>query len=381
MIQQRINKLRKILQEKNIDGFLVSNFYNIFYLSEFKTLTNDEREAWVLVTNKNVYLFTDRRYVLGIASSSQTPRNDKSLKLITPEKGLMKHLQEIVVEEKMKNLGVEGDDLKISEFNQFKKYLSSINLIPLEKIIKIREIKDGEEINKIRFACQIADKCLEDVIKIIKIGSSEKEIAFKIEFWLKEKNYDLAFYPIVAIDKNSSFPHYDTRAGDDKKVKNGSIILIDFGAKYQDYLSDITRMIFVGKPTDEMIKTYDVLLSAQEKTIVTLSRRRRPACRQAGEANGQTRLQTIDSFCRKQLITNYSYPHSTGHGVGLQIHEYPKISSSSEDLLLPNQVFTIEPGIYLPEKWGMRIEDTVLIKEDGVEILTKFSKQPLIIEN
>ena len=377
MIQQRINKLRKILQEKNLDGFLVSNFFNILHLSGFKTLTENEREGWMLVTAKSIYLFSDSRY-LSFPRRRESRKLDPLIKseddmfvkkLITPEKGLIKHLQEIIIEEKIKNLGVEGDDLKVSEFNQFKKYLLDVNLVSLEKIIiKIREIKDEDEIEKIKTACQIADKCLEDIIKTIKIGTSEKEIAFKIEFRLKEKGYDLAFYPIVAVDKNSSFPHYDTRAGDDKKVKNGSIILVDFGAKYQDYLSDITRMIFVGKPSDEVVNIYNKLLSAQEKTIAALPHR-------SGEADGQTRLQTIDSFCREGL----NYPHSTGHGVGLQIHEYPKISSTSEDVLLPNQVVTVEPGIYLENKWGMRIEDTVLIKESGVEILTKFSKKSLII--
>ena len=355
--QHRIKALRQIIKEKNLGGFLVSNFYNILYLSGFKTLTENEREAWMLVTNNNIYLFTDSRYI----------NNKFSIfKLITPEKGLIKHLQEIVVDEKINSLGIEGSDLKVSEFNQLKKYLPDVNFVPLEKtIIKIRAIKDDEEINKIKMACQIADKCLEDVVKTIKIGSCEKEIAFKIEFWLKEKNYDLAFYPIVAIDKNSSLPHYDTRGGNNEEVKNGSIILIDFGAKYQDYLSDITRMIFIGKPGDEVISIYNKLLNAQTKTIE--------------QCNNETSYREIDSFCRKQLTTNYSYPHSTGHGVGLEIHEYPKISFTSDDLLSANQVVAVEPGIYYEGKWGMRIEDTVLIKKGGVEILTKFNKQLLII--
>lgn len=376
MVNKRIGLLRKILKEKNLDGFLVSNFYNILYLSGFKTLTENEREGWLLVTTKNLYLFSDSRYLNDKLSTFAKASADKQiLKLITPERGLIKHLQEIIAEEKIRNLGVEGDDLKIGEFNQFKKYLPDVNFTSLEKtIIKIREIKDEEEISKIKIACQIADKCLKDVVKTIKIGSSEKEIAFKIEFWLKEKNYDLAFYPIVAIDKNSSLPHYDTISGNNEKVKNGSIILIDFGAKYQNYLSDITRMIFVGKPFQEMINIYNILLNAQQKTIANIPHR-------SSEADGRIRLQTIDSFCREQFKISLlpAYPHSTGHGVGLHIHEYPKISSFSEDILLPNQVFTIEPGIYFENKWGMRIEDTILIKESGAEILTKFGKQPLII--
>src|SRR3990167_5417055 len=246
MLQQRAKKLRNILQEKNLDGFLVSNFYNILYLTGFKTLTNDEREAWGLITKDNIYLFTDSRYFI----------NNKylTLKLITPEKGLMKHLKEIVREEKIQRLGFEGDDLKANELQKIKEKLVNVELISLEKlIIKIRGIKDEEEIKKIKMACQIADQCLEEIVKTTKIGTTEKEIAFKIEFWLKEKNHNLSFYPIVAIDKNSAIPHYDTMNGNNEKVKKNSVILIDYGAKFNGYHSDITRMIFVGQPTDEMV--------------------------------------------------------------------------------------------------------------------------------
>lgn len=376
MQQQRVEKLRKTLIEKNLDGLLISNFYNILYLTGFKTLTDNEREGWGLVTTKNAYLFTDSRYL----NNKIQITNDKSiinnklliLKLITPEKGLIKHLVEIVGEEKIKRLGFEGDDLKVGELNKFKKHFIDIEFICLEKlIIKIREIKDEEEIKKIRKACQIADECLSKIIKTIKVGQTEKEISFKIEFWLKEKGYDLSFYPIVAIDKNSAVPHYDTRSGNNEKIKTNSIILIDFGAKFQNYHSDMTRTIFVGKPTNEMINAYQSLQNAQEQTVERLKTDDNPV--------------SVDQFCRKILSINYklqptTYSHSTGHGVGLHIHEYPKISFTSTDVLLPSQVVTIEPGVYLEGKWGMRIEDTVLLKENGqIEILTKFNKQLLII--
>ncbi|PIY71364.1 hypothetical protein COY88_00545, partial [Candidatus Roizmanbacteria bacterium CG_4_10_14_0_8_um_filter_35_28] len=156
------------------------------------------------------------------------------------------------------------------------------------------------------------------------------------------------------------------RSGNNKKVKNGSVILIDFGAKYQDYCSDITRMIFVGKPNNEVLNIYQKLLSAQQKTIKQFS--------------NETICKNLDSFCRQQLTNSYSYPHSTGHGVGLQVHEYPKISQTSIDTLQQNQIFTIEPGVYNEGKWGMRIEDTILVKENKqIDVLTKFGKQPLII--
>jgi len=378
MLQTRVQKLQKILLEKGLDGFLISNFYNILYLTGFKTLTDNEREGWGLVTAKNVYLFTDSRYIN--LNSKPEARNPKQIqnsnfktKLITPEKGLIKHLQEIVEEEKIKRLGFEGDDLKVNELQRIKEYLPTVETVSLEKlIIKIREIKDEEEISSLRTACKIADQCLVEVVKTIKPGISEKEIAFMIEFWLKEKGHDLSFYPIVAVDKNSAIPHYDTRNGSNEKVKKNSIILIDYGAKFNDYHSDTTRMIFVGKQSDEIIKVYNKLLEAQTKTIERLKTDNNPV--------------SVDQFCRAQLTSHqplvtshYSYPHSTGHGVGLQIHEFPKISFTSTDVLLPNQVVTIEPGIYFEGKWGMRIEDTVLIKEGKqTEVLTKFNKEIII---
>jgi len=369
MLDQRIDKLRKILIEKNLNGFLVSNFYNILYLTGFKTLTDNEREGWGLVTAKTVYLFTDLRYVKS-PSFAKASEGKQKLKIIMPDRGLIKHLQEIVVEEKIQRLGFEGDDLKVNELQRMKTFLTNVEFISLEKlIIKIREIKDEKEINNIRTACKIADQCLEEIVKTIKVGTTEKEVAFKIEFWLKEKGYDQSFYPIIAINKNSTVPHYDTRSGNNEKVKKNSIILIDFGAKFQNYHSDMTRMIFVGKPTDKMINTYKILLNTQEKTIEQLKIDNNPV--------------SLDQFCRQQLNSNNqlpSYSHSTGHGVGLQIHEFPKISFTSTDVLLPNQVITIEPGVYFENKWGMRIEDTVLIKENNkVEVLTKFNKKLLAI--
>jgi len=366
MLQCRVDKLRKTLQEKNLDGFLVSNFYNILYLSGFKTLVDNEREAWMLVMTRNAYLFSDSRYLndkLQITNNNSIINNKYLIiKLITPEKGLIKHLKEITGKEKIQRLGFEGDDLKVNELQKLKEKLINIEFIPTEKlIIKQREIKDESEIEKIRKACKITDECLTEIVKTIKVGQTEKEIAFKIEFWLKEKGYDLAFYPIVAVDENSAVPHYDTKTGNNKKVKNNSIILIDFGTKYQDYLSDITRVVFVGKPNDEIINAYNKLLAVQTKTIE--------------QCGNETICKNLDSFCRQQL----NYPHSTGHGVGLEIHEYPKISLTSTDVFSPNQIITIEPGVYFENKWGMRVEDTVLVKENGVEVLTKFDKQPPII--
>lgn len=382
-MNDRIKRLRLTLFQIGLDGFLVSNFFNIFYLTGFKTLSPTEREAWLLITRNNAYLFTDGRYYE--KNEKLKFKNQKlKIKLITASKSLLQYLNQIIIDEKIIKLGFEADDLKYSEFQRIKTEINKIQptqLIPTEKIIiKQREIKDNEEIYKIKKACEITDKCLQEIIKIIKIGRTEKEIAFKIEFWLKKNGFDLAFYPIVAVDENASLPHYDTKTNGKKKIKKNSVILIDFGVNYQSYLSDITRTFFVTKPKTEQINFYHAVLNSQQKTIEKLKK--------------ENQAKKIDHFCRQliqPILTNstnstnsnqlqLSYPHSTGHGVGLEIHEYPKISVTSSDSLKKNQVFTIEPGIYLPGKFGIRIEDTVWMKENNnPQVLTQFNKKIKLI--
>ncbi|OGK11278.1 hypothetical protein A2954_06145 [Candidatus Roizmanbacteria bacterium RIFCSPLOWO2_01_FULL_37_12] len=364
MFDQRVNKVREKLLEKNLDAILISNFYNILYLTGFKTLTTDEREAFVLVTKNKTYLFSDERY---LDKNYQLRITNYELKLIEPGKGLIFHLQEIVKAEQLKNMGFEAEDLKYLEFEKIKEFLSQVNLVPTDRlIVTIREIKDQEEINLVEKACEIGDQCLRDILKIIKLGVTEKEIAFKLEMWIKEKGYDLSFDPIIAVDANSAIAHYNSKTGNGV-VKDGSVILLDFGVKYNDYLSDMTRMVYFGKPNEEVHQVYKVLKVAQEKTLEKIK--------------DFEYLKDIDGLCRKMISDQRlpNYPHSTGHGVGLEIHEYPKVSLNSPDRKLANQIITIEPGVYFPGKFGMRVEDTVVVDDKlQAKTLTKFSKNLLI---
>ncbi len=369
MIQQRINQLRVELLESKLDGLLVSNFFNIVYLTGFKTLTENEREGWAIVTHSNVYLFSDGRYQYQKSDSSDR-KQIANLKYFTisPKMGLTQYLQEITKKEKLIRLGYEGDDLRVGEFRRLEENITTIHWIETDKmIIRLREIKDSEEIEKIKKACQIADQCLTAVIKNIKVGNSEFEIAWRIESWLREKGYQPAFTPVIAIDSNAAVPHYDYRQGFGKVRKN-SLILIDFGVKYKNYCSDITRIFFKNKPTGQQMNIYQKLVDIQKKAV-----------EQLGKNN---HLSEIDSYCRSLMVNSRlpELPHSTGHGVGLEVHEYPKVSQTSKDMLKPNQVFTIEPGVYFPGKWGMRIEDTICISQDRKpNILTQFSKSLLIV--
>ena len=364
---QRILKIKKLFKNLNLEAFLISNFYNIIYLTGFQGLSSHERESWFLITKNKSYFFTDSRYFL----SSKELKN-KEIIILSSEKNLLFYLQEIFKKEKVINCGFEADDLKVNELYILIKKIKNVKFIPTEKItLKQRAIKDKKEIEKIKKACQIGDECLKTIIKLIKQGVSEKELAFKIEFFIKEKGFDLAFFPLVAFDKNSSLPHYNTQNGENKKLKNKGVILIDFGVKFENYCSDITRIFFLGKPNNNLLNLYQKLLKAQEKAINFCQKERL--------------AKEIDLFCRETLakesphFSSFFYSHATGHGVGLEIHELPKISINSQDKIIKDQVFTIEPGIYIPKKHGLRIEDTILIEENGAKILTQFDKKPTIL--
>ncbi len=359
VIIQRQKKLRQKLAKIPADALLISNFYSILYLTGFKTLTTEEREAFAVVTKKKTYLISDGRY---FTKNFQFPVSNFQTKLIKPGKGFLFHLKEIAGSEKIKTLGIEDNDLRVQEYEKIKRTLPAVKLASTGNLLlKLREIKENDEIKNIAKACKITDQCLAEISKIVAVGMTEKEVAFRIEIWLKKKGYDIAFSPIVAVDKNSAIPHYDTRSGSGKIGPN-SVVLLDFGAKYQNYSSDISRMIFMGK-NDKARKTYDQLLAIQQKTIKQIRKTRE--------------AKSLDNFCRQKLkeagLPNFS--HSTGHGVGLEIHEYPKISFVSADTIRGNQVFTIEPGVYFPGQWGIRIEDTVMVSENLAPV--RLTKSPV----
>ena len=244
-----------------------------------------------------------------------------------------------------------------------------IQIVPVSHAFsQKRSIKSEEEIFAIKQACHIGDLVLKDVTPYIHPGQTEKEIAWYIERSIREGyKAEIAFDPIVAVDAHAAIPHYNTKRGEGE-IKDGSLLLIDFGVKSHNYCSDITRMVGIGAISDEIKNTYSKLLIVQEKTIE--------------QVNNIKNLKDIDIFCRSALqkIGLPLYSHSTGHGVGLEVHESPRISTLSQDEKKEGQVFTIEPGIYHPNKWGMRIEDTIAISHQGeIEVLTRFPKDLILL--
>lgn len=352
MYRDRIARVQKKLIQEGLDALLVSNFYNILYLTGFKTSSQEEQEANLLITKKESFLFTDRRY---------NPEF-QSVLFYSHEKRLTEYLDEITNKNKIKKIGIEASSLTVFEYQTLSKKLPKVSFISKPQTVEsLRQVKDKDEIAKIKEACRLTDKCLVAITKNIKVGQTEKEIAFRIERWIKEKGHSPSFSPIVAADKNSATPHYDP-SDSNSKIRENSLVLIDMGIKYKDYCSDITRMFTKGTCTSEVKKAYQKLLDVQQKTI--------------NKANRATKTKEIDLYCRKLIEKSglEHFVHSTGHGVGLQVHEEPSISFRSPDTIQPGQVFTIEPGVYYENNFGLRIEDVVLITKNGIEVLTKFPK-------
>jgi Xaa-Pro aminopeptidase len=341
------------------DAFLISNFYNILYLTKFETLAPNEREAFLLLIGSKKIIITDARY------TGEKHSADSELYILKAGQRVGDVIQTYCKENNCKTLGVEGENITWSEMQMVSKL--GVEVVPLPHICAAkRSIKSEEELFAIKQACHIGDQVLRDITPYIHPGQTEKEIAWFIEKSIREGyGADLAFDPIIAVDANSAVPHYNTKKGDGV-VQDTSLILIDFGVKAHNYCSDITRMVTVGDVSQEIITTYNNLLAAQTKTIQF--------------AENTKNLVDIDAFCRGELAKASlpNYAHSTGHGIGLEVHESPRISAVSKEVKEVGQVFTIEPGVYYPGKWGMRIEDTVTVSaQREVEVLTRFPQELL----
>jgi Xaa-Pro aminopeptidase len=355
----RAVSIKKLLG-KNFDALLVSSTKNIIYLTGFNGFSNEEREAYLLLTKKNNYIFTDGRY-----SEVASRINGFKLIEISSGKNFKEVLGEIITKEKIQKLAIDEDNLKISEVIQIKKV---VKICPDESLIeKLRMIKDEEEINNIKKACNLGDEVFKYILSEIKLGVTEKEIAKKIEIFILKNDAEISFHPIVAFGQNSSSPHH---VASSRKLKKNETVLLDFGVKSEgNYCSDMTRTIFFGKATDEQKRIYKTVLNSQQEAINFLK---------SSIINHQSVKGSEPDKIAREYIKSKGFPtipHSLGHGIGLEVHEKPSLSPRrSEDMLQTGMVFSIEPGIYLPGFGGIRIEDLVVFHKNGLEIITRANR-------
>lgn len=333
---------------------------NIYYLTDLKT-----SHAFLLNTGRKNHLFTDGRYVKKAQKIAQknTARIDH-FDVIDLGENPNQTLQNFLKKSRLKTLEYEDHRLTVKNFNILKKTARGLRIKwkPIKHPIEeLRAIKTAEELRSIQIAQHLTDQIFYSIKPILRQGITEIEVAN----FIKKKTFDhlnasLAFDPIVAFGKNTSIPHHDASL---KKLKKGELILVDMGVAYNGYASDMTRMIFTKTPTQKEEKIYNLVLCGQKTAFDAL----RPG----------VMAKTLDAKVRR-LFKKAGFPtqftHSLGHGVGLEIHEMPSLSAKSKTVLKPNMVFTLEPGLYFPGEFGMRIEDLVLVTSTSAKTLTKTSK-------
>lgn len=361
----RLSKLKKLLKKNNLDAALISSPSNIYYLTEFDYFSYIDRDAFLLITKNNNYILTNLLYSLAV---KKTLKNF-ILCEISSITSFTKHLEQIIKKEKITLLGIEENNITVAEY---KKILSIIKTLQPIDLRILRIIKSPDEIKRIKKACTIGDKALTSLLENIKPGISEKELALQLETLFRHFGGEPSFPSIVAFGENAAVPHHKAS---DVKLKNNEIILIDSGVKYKEYCSDMTRTIFFGKATLEQKKVYQIVLEAQKKAINFLNHQL------VNNTDKLIKSADIDRVSREYIINQGfdSIPHGLGHGIGLQLHEPPTLSPRWEDKITEGMVFSIEPGIYLNDKFGVRIEDLFTIQNNKLIQLTKSPRKILEI--
>jgi len=352
----RIKWLRNQLSSLKLDGIIVSNPVNIRYL----TGLNVEDSIFIIAPKENT-LITDGRYIEYVNRSLTISDEIVACNI----KNLSKYDFEcmFVMGE---NIGIEE---KFITYETYKTYLQTyqVDLSETEGIIENQRIvKDEEEIECIKKACEITDKAFKYISQNIRKGMTEKQIAFEIEKFMLENGADgRAFDTIVASGRNSAMPHATPT---DRKIVHGDIIQLDMGCKYNGYASDMSRVVFVGEIDEEYKKAYDFVLAQQRTMANTLK-------------DGANIKQAVKDRETEYKLKGYEVMHSFGHGVGLLVHEAPALRSQVDCILKENSVITIEPGVYVPNSFGIRIEDTYHVTKNGCVALTNSTKNYLEIRN
>lgn len=350
----KLQWLRNKMSSLDLQGLIISNPINIRYL------TNIDAEGTLLLTRKENIYITDGRYIEQVHSI-----------LTLFDEIIVYDINDISKDDYenfflfCENVGFEEYDVSYAKYKEYIRKYRINNLVETEHMIeKQRMIKDEEEISNIKKACEITDNCFSYILTYIKPGMTEKQIANEIEEYYRQRTDGLAFETIVASGENTSKPH---AVPTDRVIQKQDIITIDMGCKYQGYCSDMTRTIFVGSVPEYIKPVYDLVLKNQKQTEEQMK---------DGESTRLLTKMVENDF----KLNGYDLIHSLGHGVGMEIHEAPYISYKSDASLKENMVVTNEPGIYLPGKFGIRIEDTVQITKFGCINLTNSEKNYIVIE-
>ncbi len=351
----KFTRLMEILPE-GIDCALITDDLNRRYFTGMKSSAGT-----VLCFRDKAYLIIDFRYI------EKATKTVKDAEVIMQGK-LFDQINELLTKHGAKTLAIESYTMTVASLNAYKERITAAEVVASDELSKaigeLRIVKTQDEIDKIIKAQRIAEAAFEDVLNFIRPGVTEREIGLRLDYYMLSHGAEaLSFDTIALTGANTSLPH---GVPGDTVVENGMFVLMDYGATYDGYHSDMTRTVCVGKPTEKMELVYNTVLKAQNDALAAIK---------AGVVG-----KDIDKIAR-DVIADAGYGdkfgHSLGHGVGVEIHETPNASPSSEHIFRENMIVTVEPGIYLPDEFGVRIEDFVVIKENGCENMT-LAKKTLI---
>ena len=346
------NRCKRLVNEfsrhRNIDALLITQDVNIKYLTEFPA-----QESWLLVTPQKVVYITEFRYI------QEAKEGLKGVAVVKQHtQCLASTLFNLAKLYKIKRLGFDERTMSLSCFKKMKSFCPRrTKLIPTSGLLEsLREIKEDNEIQVTRACLKIHFKALEMLKKVVKVGATERQILGHLEGFIKKEGVNFSFNPIIASGPNSAYPHARVS---DRTLKNNEPVLIDIGIDIKGYKSDLTRNFFLGRMTPRYKQVITATTLAQKEAIAMVK---------PGVAVAQ-----VDAHARKVLrkfgLAKY-FGHSLGHGVGLEIHENPRLSVKSKAILEPGMIVTIEPGVYLPGQFGVRVEDMVLVTKEGCEVLS-----------
>lgn len=351
----KLQKLRQALQQADLPALLVTSAYSRRYLTGFTGTA-----GVAVITADEAFFITDFRY------TEQANDQIEGYEIIEQKTTLIEAVAQLVEDKQLTKLGFEQDAMTYAEYDRYANALKA-ELVPTSGLVeKIRLIKTEDELTIIKQACKIADDAYEHILTFIKPGMTELEVSNELEFFMRKQGAtSSSFDIIVASGTRSALPH---GVATDKVIESGDFVTLDFGAYYNGYVSDVTRTLAVGEPSDKLKEIYQVVLDSQLLALEKIK-------------PGMTGKEA-DAISRDYIASKgygEAFGHSLGHGIGLEVHEGPGLSSRSDVVLEPGMVITIEPGIYLPGIGGVRIEDDALVTETGVEKLTHTSKELVIL--
>ncbi|GEN84210.1 peptidase M24 [Sporosarcina luteola] len=351
----KLSKLREALKESGLDALLVTNPYNRRYITGF---TGSAGVA-VISTNDAVFI-TDFRY------TEQAAKQVQGFRIVKHEKTIIEEVAAQVQAMNIRQLGFEKDDVTFGMYELYNEKVDAEMKAVSGIIEKLRMVKSADEIEILKQAAKIADDAFAHICTFIKPGVTELEVSNELEMFMRKQGAtSSSFDTIVASGERGALPH---GVATDKVIQSGELVTLDYGALYNGYISDITRTVAVGEPSEKMKEIYEVTRVAQQLALEQIK-------------PGMTGIEA-DAIARDYIKSKgygEAFGHSTGHGIGLEVHEAPGLSFRSETVLSPNMAVTVEPGIYLPGIGGVRIEDDIIITEEGNVRLTHSPKELIIL--